>query len=316
MRARGLLLAALVVLVGACRPVPLPAPGSGGTGTPALFVDPWSSAARQADAWRSARPADAAVLDRVAAQPTAAWFGDWNADVAADVDRLLDRVPPGAVAVLVAYNIPNRDCGGLSGGGAPDGPSYRRWVRALAQGIAGRRSVVVLEPDALALTDCLASADRDERTALVADAVAVLEAGAATDVYVDAGHARWVPAAEMAARLRRAGVAGAAGFSLNVSNFGDTDAEVAYGNAVSAAAGGARFVVDTSRNGRGPGGSWCNPPGRALGPTPTLRTGRPLADAFLWVKPPGESDGPCNGGPAAGAWWPEAALSLARAAGW
>jgi endoglucanase len=32
----------------------------------------------------------------------------------------------------------------------------------------------------------------------------------------------------------------------------------------------------------------------------------------LWIKPPGESDGPCNGGPAAGAWWPDAAIELTR----
>ena len=64
---------------------------------------------------------------------------------------------------------------------------------------------------------------------------------------------------------------------------------------------------------------WCNPPGRGLGIRPTTDTGDPLADAFLWVKVPGESDGQCsrgltdNGGvdpewgivdPPAGAWFP------------
>ena len=34
--------------------------------------------------------------------------------------------------------------------------------------------------------------------------------------------------------------------------------------------------------------------------------------AYLWVKRPGESDGPCNGGPSAGQWWPEYALGLAQ----
>jgi endoglucanase len=36
----------------------------------------------------------------------------------------------------------------------------------------------------------------------------------------------------------------------------------------------------------------------------------------LWVKEPGESDGTCNNGPAAGEWWNERALELAAAAGW
>jgi endoglucanase len=99
------------------------------------------------------------------------------------------------------------------------------------------------------------------------------------------------------------------------------------------------FVVDTSRNGQGPWAppvgvypdpqDWCNPPGRGLGVRPTTDTGDPLADAFLWVKVPGESDGQCtrgltdNGGvdpewgrvdPAAGQWFPEQALELTRLA--
>ena len=80
--------------------------------------------------------------------------------------------------------------------------------------------------------------------------------------------------------------------------------------------GGKHFVVDTSRNGLGPtpDGQWCNPPGRALGAAPTLETGDPAADAFLWIKRPGESDGACNGGPSAGTWWADYALGLARRA--
>lgn len=98
------------------------------------------------------------------------------------------------------------------------------------------------------------------------------------------------------------------------------------------------FVLDTSRNGRGPWTptatypdkqDWCNPPGRGLGLRPSARTGDELADAYLWVKTPGQSDGQCNRGvsgsttdpewggivdPAAGAWFPQQALELARLA--
>ena len=61
-------------------------------------------------------------------------------------------------------------------------------------------------------------------------------------------------------------------------------------------------VIDTSRNGNGPytGGDspqWCNPPGRAPGPTPQLDPGPAGIEAYLWIKNPGTSDGPCNGGP-------------------
>jgi len=96
-----------------------------------------------------------------------------------------------------------------------------------------------------------------------------------------------------------------------------------------------QYVIDTSRNGQGPwtpsnvppGGDaqdWCNPPGRGLGLRPTTSTGDALVAAYLWVKVPGESDGECNRwspvgspdpvrgyvNPAAGEWFPEAALEL------
>jgi endoglucanase len=104
----------------------------------------------------------------------------------------------------------------------------------------------------------------------------------------------------------------AQGFSLNVSNFNATSDEVAYGESISARIGGKHFVIDTSRNGNGSDGQSCNPPGRALGTPPTAATGYPLVDAFLWIKIPGESDGPCQGGPPAGTWWPAYALELAE----
>ena len=91
---------------------------------------------------------------------------------------------------------------------------------------------------------------------------------------------------------------------------------MAYGRQVSALLGGVRFVVDTSRNGNGPGDDWCNPSGRAVGERPTGSTGHDVVDAYLWIKTPGESDGACNGGPSAGVFWPDYALGLVRAAGW
>ena len=54
--------------------------------------------------------------------------------------------------MLVAYNIPNRDCGQYSSGGAEDEDAYRSFVQQMADGIGGTKSVVILEPDALAQT--------------------------------------------------------------------------------------------------------------------------------------------------------------------
>lgn len=278
-----------------------------------LWVNPLSPASRAATVLRRSRPVDAARLDDIAAQPTAVWFGQWNHDVAGDVRRIVAQAAADrAVPVLVAYNIPHRDCGEHSAGGERNAAGYRRWIREFARGLTGR-AVVVLEPDAVALTRCLAPRQVEERFALLRDAVAVLKDARAT-VYIDAGNARWMPARDVAARLERAGVAAADGFALNVSNYIATPVNVEFGTEVSRLTGGKHFVIDTSRNGAGTatGHEWCNVPGQRLGERPTTRSGHRLVDAYLWIKQPGESDGPCEGGPRAGAFWPDYAIALTR----
>ena len=92
----------------------------------------------------------------IATKPGARWFGNWSGDVRTAVDRftyaadVADKLP-----VLVAYNIPGRDCGGESTGGAGSPQAYRDWISAFADGIGGKPAVVIIEPDALAQLDCL-----------------------------------------------------------------------------------------------------------------------------------------------------------------
>jgi endoglucanase len=281
-----------------------------------LYVDPSSPAKRQADAWRRSRPADAALMDKIAQQPLAQWVGGWNVDIGRDVADAVSRITGArALPIFVAYNIPGRDCGQYSAGGANGSNAYKKWIREFANGLGNRRAVVVLEPDALAGMTCLSPALQQERFDLIHDAVQVLKAHGAA-VYIDAGHARWVAPAEMANRLNRAGIAEADGFSLNISNFLSTSVNIAYGTEVSKRVGGKHFIIDTSRNGQNltSAGNWCNPTGQRVGAAPTTRTGNPLVDAFLWIKTPGESDGTCGGGPAAGKWLAEYALGLAGGA--
>jgi len=282
-----------------------------------LWTDPASNARRTADAWRASRPADAAQLDKVAAQPQVRWFGNWNTNVAADADAATTGITAaGALPVFVAYNLPQRDCGGLSGNNSTSADGYRTWIAALARGIGARRAAVILEPDALAGMDCLSAADQQLRLDLLGAAVQALRATGTISVYLDAGNPAWQTPATMASRLARAGIANAQGFSLNVSNFLATADNVTYGRQLSALVGDKHFVIDTGRNGMGGNGEWCNPAGRALGERPTTSTGQALVDAFLWVKAPGESDGACNGGSASGQWMPEYALGLAQRAGY
>ena len=87
------------------------------------------------------------------------------------------------------------------------------------------------------------------------------------------------------------------GFVTNVSNYGTVSAEAGYANTLRASLASLghsnlAFVVDTGRNaGSQMGGTWCNPKGAGMGPPPTSNPGVAFADAFFWIKPPGESDG-------------------------
>lgn len=279
----------------------------------ALYT-PWTQARAQADAWRNSRPADAATLDVIANAPQAGWFGNWNSNIYGDVKKFVDdAVSKNQVPTLVFYNIPQRDCGSYSAGGSAHADAYWAWVGAAAAAIGNRQAIVILEPDALAGITCLGAEDQVSRLSMLAGAVSALKSYPAIRVYLDAGHAHWIAAGEMGKRLSSAGIAQADGFSLNVSNYIATDDNVAYGTQLSKLVGDKHFVIDTSRNGKGSAnGEWCNPAGRAIGRMPSTNTGNSLIDAFLWVKNPGESDGTCNGGPSAGTFWPDMALTLVR----
>ncbi|WP_327122346.1 glycoside hydrolase family 6 protein [Streptomyces sp. NBC_01341] len=285
------------------------------------WVNPEGSAARQAAAYaKDGEPGDAELIRRIAEQPVAEWLRpDDPRGAAQGLTEAAERA--GREAVLVLYNIPHRDCGQFSQGGAADGDAYRAWLDGVAQGIGDRRATVVLEPDAvLHLVDgCTPRKYHAERYGLLKGAVERLKRQPGTTVYLDAGNAGWQSPDALFEPLRRAGIEAADGFAVNVSNFRTTAESTDFGKRLSAKVGGKPFVIDTSRNGNGPyeGGdpaeAWCNPPGRALGEPPTTETGDELVDAYLWIKRPGESDGECRGGPKAGDWWPAYARELARA---
>src|SRR5260221_4142565 len=136
-----------------------------------------------------------------------------------------------------------------------DERAYEKWVNGFAAGLGDRPAVVILEPDALAqLNGCPDNAGRQARLQMLSYAVKTLQT-TSDQVYLDAGHSNWVPAGQMAARLRAADVAQAYGFALNVSNFDATGREIGYATELDRDLGMAkRFVVDTSPNGKGSAG--------------------------------------------------------------
>ncbi|MBW1603149.1 glycoside hydrolase family 6 protein [Streptomyces sp. JJ66] len=293
--------------------------------SPSFWVNPDSKAQQALAAAEDSGAADEAELIRVIAeQPAGQWIG--TEDPQAEARRITEAAEAaGAPPLLVLYNIPHRDCGQYSEGGAADADAYRDWIGRVVSGIGDRPAWVVLEPDALAHTlvpGCVPDEFHEEQYTLLREAVEQLSGLPGTRVYLDAGNPQWVrEAGAMAEQLGRAGIEQADGFALNVSNYQTTASNIAYGERLSALVGGQHFVIDTSRNGNGPAEglpeeeAWCNPPGRALGTPPTTRTGEELVDAYLWVKRPGESDGTCRGGPPAGEWHHTYALDLVRGAG-
>ncbi|WP_043109784.1 glycoside hydrolase family 6 protein [Paraoerskovia marina] len=258
-----------------------------------------------------ARTTSAEDDSRLTGTPHAVWLTG-EASAARTVRETTSRAAEnGQVAQLVVYAVPGRDCGLHSAGGLTV-ESYGPWVEGLADAVVGS-PLVVLEPDALAqLDDC---GDPATRSRLLAGAARTLsDAGAR--VYVDVGNSAWLGPEEAASRLLSLGPTGARGFAVNVSNYRTTEESVAWADEVSRLTDGLHYVVDTSRNGNGPNGQWCNARGRALGDPPRLVDDGTRLDALLWVKVPGESDGPCGGGPPAGTWWPEIAEELAANDPW
>jgi len=299
----------------------------------ALYVDRDYNDIRHALPMLAGKDRDNASL--IANFPIAAWLtGGTPMQVQRDVARIVAAAAERKeMPVLVAYNLPFRDCQQYSAGGSASTKSYQAWIDGFAEGVAKHSAIVILEPDALGIIPnytnlsgekewCqpkgLDSNAVDSRFAELNYAVDRLARLPNVRVYLDGTHSRWLPVEDVAQRLLRAGITRTAGFFLNVSNYHPTDEQVRYGVDVSkhvAHIAGIEderrfphFVIDTSRNGRGAWAAptnkyadpqaWCNPPGRGLGERPTLVTSHALLDAKLWIKVPGESDGQCTRGTA------------------
>jgi endoglucanase len=289
----------------------LPAKPAGALNAKSLYVFP-DNYAREA-LKNEQDPAAAAQIRKISERPTAKWYGQWIADVEGAVRADIAGAGVNELPLLVAYNIPFRDCGQHSAGGVASAQAYRQWIDHFAAGVGSKPAMIVIEPDALAQFDCLSKAQIDDRYGMLRYAVSKLGANPNALVYIDAGNAQWGSPQEIINRLKAAGVAEADGVSVNVSNYYTNGDSLAYAKTVSQGLGGKHYVIDSSRNGNGPlsAAAWCNPSGRALGTPPQITQDGGELDAYLWIKQPGTSDGNCNGGPSAGQWWRSNALELA-----
>ncbi|MCR2815895.1 glycoside hydrolase family 6 protein [Microbacterium jiangjiandongii] len=284
-----------------------------GVGTTLVVASDSRAAQAADDATASAEQRAAAAY--LAEQPTAYWLTPERDPIGEVRERIAHlaaqaREQNASLAVVV-YGLPGRDCGGFSVGGLDDA-DYATWTGEIGTALAGARDVqriVLLEPDSLALAP--ACGDLDDRARQLTAAVERLQ-GDNTWIYLDAGHSDWHSPSVMADIIAGTGLLERVrGFATNVSNYNSAAEEFAYAHALAAELGGGHAVIDTSRSGAGTNGEWCNATGRLIG-EPGGAFGDEVVDTNLWIKPPGESDGTCNGGPPAGRWWADAAVELTR----
>jgi endoglucanase len=195
---------------------------------------------------------DAALITKMETRPRAVWFNSGTpAKVRQQVQQtMVEAAAEHAVPILVAYDIPGRDCAQYSAGGALNEADYEAWISAFAQGIGNGKAIVILEPDALGNmpSDCglptsVYPFTDSERIAELQYAVGALEQGPGVSVYLDGTHSAWQSVGTITQRLLEANVQDAQGFFLNVSNYQPTDELTDYGTWISDCI---AMVTDTS----------------------------------------------------------------------
>jgi endoglucanase len=205
-----------------------------------------------ADLTSSGNREAAALIEAVIETPTAEWYTrgtpkSVEQDVRTDVKRAAGKR---AVPVLVAYNIPFRDCAQFSAGGATSAPEYLAWIDGFARGIGDAPAIVILEPDGLGIipwytpfgasgpewcqpAEANPATAAAERFAMLNAAVDRLNEQPNVRVYLDGTHSAWLNVGDNAHRLLQAGVERAAGFYLNASNYQYTANSVEYASWIS-----------------------------------------------------------------------------------
>ncbi|MDC0683841.1 glycoside hydrolase family 6 protein [Sorangium atrum] len=202
-------------------------------------------------------------------------------------------------------------------------------IKQILAAHSGQRIAAVIEPDSLPnIATNLGTENCDEATAQgyrdnVAHALKELNMPHVYQ-YIDAAHSGWLGwpdnqkkgAKIFAEVIKAAGSpANVRGFATNVANYtqlsyttekyeqqsnpcyGELDYVDAMASALSAEGlGDKHFIIDTSRNGvgniRDDWGYWCNNKGAGMGQRPKANPGGATnLDAYVWVKPPGDSDG-------------------------
>lgn len=237
--------------------------------------------------------------------------GIWVTDFSSNPYEVMDQLgalvaeanSKGQVPVVVSYFIKGRDQannsagGSHSAGGAASVGEWRNYYQALSSQIGNGEAIVVMEPDALGHS---VNDNNFTKASLIREAVEYLSGeNPSIKIALDIGNSAWMgnKVDQAVNMLKAAGMEYADYFTSNIAQSESLGHEIAYIDKMVAALEahgiyGKKGIVDTSRNGLGPGdGATYNPKGVSLGHKPTFNTHSENVAAYLWLKTPGQWDG-------------------------
>ncbi|GMG17018.1 unnamed protein product [Phytophthora fragariaefolia] len=269
-------------------------------------------------------------IELIAKQQVAQWYTDRVPDIPALAKSVVlpvcsdanqDTIPP----TVVVYGLPQKDCahGFSTAGSNTNNDAYRAFLQQLADAAGNQEIVYVLEPDAIGLLadgGCGSAKGYAENLVVAMD---ILSQNPNAEMYLDVGYwtlsdddqaaavAKIVHAVDPTCKCK--------GISLNTSNYrSNVKMATTCERFIKASGRPYKCIVDTSRNFVSPlSDEWCNANWAGIGELPTANTGSEYVNRYVWVKPPGESDGECTGqsdrslpGPDASVFFPEHFIQL------
>ncbi|KAG1712436.1 hypothetical protein DVH05_000184 [Phytophthora capsici] len=269
-------------------------------------------------------------IELIAKQQVAQWYTDRVSDVDSLAKSVVlpfcnDARQEANTPVIVVYGLPQKDCahGFSTAGSNTNAADYRAFLQKLSDAAENRQVVYILEPDAVGLLADGACGNNNNYAANLGVAMDILSQNANAEMYLDVGYWTLESDEDAAAVAKIVNTVDpqckCKGISLNTSNY-RSNAEMATACERFVKATGKKYkcIVDTSRNYVAPASNeWCNANWAGIGELPSANTGSSLISRYVWLKPPGESDGQCSGqsdkalrGPNAGDFYPDHFVQL------
>ncbi|POM72779.1 Glycoside hydrolase, partial [Phytophthora palmivora] len=206
----------------------------------------------------------------------------------------------------VVYGLPPNDCdAGYSNGNGTvkTGADYKEFITNLTSLVGERKVLYVLEPDAVGLLANKGCAVEYGYQSNLTTAISLLSANPNAEIYLDVGF--WTlersDTADIVAQIvnELAQTGRVKGIALNTSNYRSTTqiAELCTNFQKAIGSTDMTCVIDTSRNfqeyANASSSAWCNVRKAGIGAPPTNVTDFDNIDYWVYVKPPGDSDGTC-----------------------